>query len=433
MKYVVNCDWLALSCEAPAAFVLPALESEYVCGVEHFKVRPATEFNPYYSFSRLLYWHGQPAFHFFASPRHPNANPRDCQLKVANRLLYSGDWLSCLRKVLSAMALKINHVQRCDVCCDFNSFAGGRKPAQFIRDYFSKPRVSRPSFIRRGSNKFRTYGQKRLGLLDFETLSFGTRDSPVQVNLYNKSLELKGKDKPYIRDCWQANGLDVDSVWRVEFSLNHQGMMLHNIKADYITEVTFDDMGIYSKLHAMFVSFAERYWKFYYVTKEDEIKRTKVEKLRPVVLFEYATESDFKPIALCRKSNTGEKERRAASLLANELNYSETLSPEEARTLRGALGYLQQKYAVKAVATKSVEDDVLRHLMNGIVTLGDFYSEKSHRERVNRWLQVLRQQRFDKKYNEYCKAMQYLDREAECYLESLRPLLDTFDPACLPI
>lgn len=432
MKYVVSCDWLAVACEAPANFCLPELDSEFVEGCERFKVRPGVEFNPYYAFCRCIYWHGEQAFHFFASPRHPDANPRDCSVKVANRLLYCAGWVDVLKMFLRAAGLKINHLQRIDICGDFNEFSGGRKPESFIRDYFTQPRVSRPSFIRRGSNKFRTYGQKRLGLLDFKTLSFGTRDSPVQVNLYNKSEELKTKDKPYIRDLWQANKLDVDKMWRVEFSLNPQGMMLHHLTPDYITEVTFDFAGIYSKLSALFTTFAERYFKFYYVTKEDEIKRTKVEKLRPVVLFDYELQAEFVPMSLCRKCNTGEKERRAANLLAHEINY-ETLTPGQYETLRGALGYLQKKYTTQAEVRRQPEDILLQQLSESLVDLPEIYSQKAARVRVNRWLQALRHKHYSEQYNDFCKAFQYIDRNCELFTASLAPVLETCEPDLLSL
>lgn len=434
MKYIVSCDWLALSCEAPANFVAPELGSEYVRGAERFKAMPATECNPYYSFARCFYWHGEQAFHFFACPRHPDANPRDCSVKVANRLLYAGSavgsWVDVLRAFLAAAGLKVNHLQRIDICADFNEFSGGRKPAQFIRDYFTQPRTSRPSFIRRGSNKFRTYGVKRLGLLDFQTLSFGTRDSPVQVNLYNKSEELKTHDKPYIRDVWQANGLDVHNVWRVEFSLNPQGMMLHKLTADYITEVTFEDAAIYTKLSALFTTFAERYFRFYYVTKADEIARTKVEKLKPVTLFDYELQTDYVPISLCRKSNTGERERRAANLLAHEIDYS-PLTPQQATQLRAALAYLNTKYTTTAQATKSAADDILRAFADDVVTLPEYYSDKARRVRVNRWLQVLRHKRYDARYDEFAKAFDYIDKNCEMFTESMRQVIDTADPGLL--
>lgn len=433
MKYVVNCDWLALSCEAPANFVLPELHWAYKSGSIEFPVMDSVEVNPYYAFSCCFYYRGFQAFHFFAQPRHPSANPRSCAVKVANRLLYAGgadNWVLLLQAFLRATGLRVNHLQRIDICADFNEFSGGRKPAQFIRDYFTKPRTSRPSFIRRGSNKFRTYGQKKLGLLDFQTLSFGTRDSPVQVNLYNKSEELKHKDKPYIRDVWQANGLNPDNVWRVEFSLNPQGMMLHHLRADYITEVTFEAAGIYTKLSALFTAFAERYFKFYYVTKEDEKNRTKVEKLTPVTLFDYELQSDYVPVSLCRKANTGERERRAANLLAEEIDWC-SMTPEESDALRKSLAYLNTKYTTKAHASKRPEDDLLYHFTQDIAALPEWYSDKARRVRVHRWLQVLRHKRYDERYDEFAKAFQYIDRNCEMFTESMRPLLDTADPDLL--
>ena len=62
MKYVVSCDWLALSCEAPSSFKLPELDTICEYHAVRFRARPAVEVNPYYAFARCFYYRDEPAF-----------------------------------------------------------------------------------------------------------------------------------------------------------------------------------------------------------------------------------------------------------------------------------------------------------------------------------------------------------------------------------
>lgn len=429
MTYCVSCDWLSLSCQAPSDYKSPTAGTSYEVPrlALKFTYAPAIEFNPYYSFACRFQYQGQDAFHFFATPRHPDADPRDCSVKVANRLLYCSQWVDLLEAFLSAARLKVNHMQRFDLCADFNTFAGGRKPPQFIRDYFTAPRVSRPSFIRRGSNKFRTYGQKKLGLLDFQTLSFGTRDSPVQVNLYNKSEELRQKMKPYIKEMWEAHGLDVENVWRVEFSLNPQGMMLHHLRHDFITEVTYDQAGVYTRLLSLFTTFAERYFKFYYVTKEDEKARRKVKDLKQVVLFDYDCAAEFKPTSLCRRKNVGQREHRAALALDRLIDEKSYHTLQEREAIQTAAALFRASCQMKQTSKTRVEDEILREFAEGIATLPPIYSDKAKRERVNRWLQALGHKYYSPRYDEFCKMFNYLDTQVDTYLDAMGEILATAD------
>lgn len=438
MKYVPSLDWVSLACELPNGFVLPAIDADYVhCG-RRFVCKAGEEYNPYYAFSRTFFdsVKGR-AFHFFATPRHPAANPRDCSVKVANNLLYDCgrdcSWVDVLKVFLSVMRLKVDHLQRLDICGDFCEFSGGRSPAVFIRDYFTSPRVSKPSFIRRGSNKFRTYGEKKLGLLDFQTMSFGTRESPVQVNLYNKSLELSKKDKPWIRNLWHSHGLDVSRVWRVEFSLNPQGMMLHDVKHNFITEVEFDGLELFSRVSALFTTYARRYFCFYYVTKNDEVARRKVKDLRPVTLFDFDIDSNFVPISIIRNQDGSRKSQQAADYIETLLAAGESDATSE-EFLSKAVAFLRQRNITRRELCDIEADVFLKRFLADIYNKdSEMYSTRSRRRRVERLLQVLKHRCFSDSMNGYAWAYEYLQDEVDAFVQSMMPVVQLADNDVLGI
>lgn len=345
--YVVSCDWLSISCighwhEGVAYKSMPKSESaktprsesgtideleraEYEArgfkvvdrdfigesfetdGI-HFVAEKSEEFNPYYDCSLMLSYSGRPFVHVFYKPRAASVDPSSCQYKVANAALYSSQWPSLLRLCLKATRAKFVRINRVDICGDFEYFANGRLPLKFCQDYLSKPTAARPSFIRKSSNKLRAAVTKKGGNLLWETLSWGNRDSAVQVNLYNKTLELETKhDKTYIREKWRDYGLPYENVdgekkryvWRVEFSVNpsQKYVQVINTKkgkvkgplADHrqdLREILISDFDSQAALNRLFESLVPQFFQFYYLHRDDMRAGRRVKDLMPVVLFD---------------------------------------------------------------------------------------------------------------------------------------------------
>lgn len=419
MTYVVNCDWLQMS-------VLNARSLPFAEGTEIgdslwcFKLSGGVEFNPYYSRAILVKYKGQDAFHLFVTPRRPEVNKLFCSLKVANRLLY-GDWLEVLRAFLRISGLLLNHLQRVDICADFNKFCDDLEPALFIRRYFSQPTARRPSLFRKGSNKFRAYGEKKTERIYFETLSFGTRDCPVQVNLYNKSRELQHKDKPWIRDCWKECGLNPDSVWRVEFSLNPQGMKLEHLTYEYFTEVTFEDCAVYTKLQALFVTLAKKYFVFYDLTLEDVKagKRFRTDRREPLKLFDYAFEPIFKHVSINRSMASGVSERNASKCL-ERFSRNEALSPSEREKVAevAALLNVTSRKISRAAADDVLADTLLERLLTSVAAHPKTLSPQGRERLIHQYVLYLRGIRSDAN-QAMTEAFRRLDGEFDAYQASL--------------
>lgn len=54
---------------------------------------------------------------------------------------------------------------------------------------------------------------------EFQTVEFGDR-SRLATRIYNKSAEIKAKNKDYFRDIYMQKGINPDGVWNIEFELH---------------------------------------------------------------------------------------------------------------------------------------------------------------------------------------------------------------------
>lgn len=423
-KYVVSCDWFAVSCISdwaaeevlgpkvpkPASAPHPAaggthtlqghpilprdfVGTEYVAGTERFRVESSLEFNPAYMTSVLLTWRTRPLLYLFYRPRNHAVNPRSCQAKVANPALYSSTWPDLVRLALRAIGWQVVRIARLDVCADFQYFANGRLPLRFVQDYLSAPRASRPSYIRKSSNKFRCAGVKGFDRLLWETVSWGTRDSAVQVNLYNKTAELMAKqDKIYIREKWAAYGLPSsiekpvkDYVWRVEFSINPSCKFVYDPLTRACRELLLLDVSSQARLEELFAALVPQFFQFYAVTASDRRAGRRVKDLPPVVLFDVADCAPFqvRGYSHCRVSGRTERIllRRLGDILA-----ADYLTAEEKIGLRSAVAVLSAAAAQKESERARVEADDL---------LADFLTDISRPQRNlhNDGLQYVRRHR----------------------------------------
>lgn len=334
--WITSCDWFAVSCRRPVAdYAVQPISCEY--GGYHFVIVKGTERHPYYQESVSVMFGTHDVATLFYMCKRPE-HRESCQIKMANSRLYFYGWAEELQALIRALGWKFVMVNRIDICADFNYFANGRLPLSFVQDYLSKPSASRPSFIRRGSNRFRAYGEKPRGSLLYETLSWGTRESPVQVNLYNKSVELQGHDKQWIRQKWEAAGLrDGEDaagkkwyVWRVEFSVNPSNVSWKSTEAAdvQVRELSLDDVRAQGQCDLTFSAMLPRYFQFYYLSRSDIKAKKRVRDLTPVVLFTDVDRVSVKPsiVRYFRKSNRSD--RMAYKRL---MDYKEvmSLSPKE--------------------------------------------------------------------------------------------------------
>lgn len=370
----------------------------------HFEESP--EHHPFYECSCLAKCGKAPVAHLFYRCKRAD-RATSCQVKVDNSRLYYSRWAESLHALLRALRWRVQFVSRIDVCADFNYFANGRLPLSFCQDYLSQPTKNRPSFIRHSSNKVRAIATRTLRSLNYETLSWGTRDCAVQTNLYNKSLELETKcDKPWIRQRWIEGGLlhgEIDGkkhyVWRVEFSINPSALMILKSDCDeVIGNLNINNVCNPAALIETWNILHPRYFTFHFLTREatnDPKKR--VRDLPIVTLFERdnCVKYTVKGMQYYNKSTRTDK------LLIRRLLESidrEDLTGEEKESVARVVDYLfrrtfqkQADYAKENMAS-NVLTQYLKSCFMGIVPEDEFDSISLRRKlerRATRWVRML--------------------------------------------
>ena len=336
-----------------------------------FKCVPSEQTSPAYLFSHALTYRGSIVCHIFWLPRQSCVDRRSAHLKIDNQTLYCSEWPRMLSTIMRAIGFSFLRLSRVDIAADFEYFANGRLPLRFVQDYLSKPTASRPSFIRKSSNKFRAFGEKTTLSVLYSTLSWGTRDSAVQVNLYNKTVELQQHaDKPWIRDKWRSVGLPADFekgryVWRVEFSLNCSTKFIRDGKLGFVREILLADVESQGRLNDMFAALLPQFFQFKYLTKTDVNKHRKVKDLQDVILFADvdAAPYQFRSFVAGYKS-AGRFEKMMFHKLT-ELYNREDLTTKEIGSISDVLYMLAKIFGDKQAVTagRISESDLLRSFL----------------------------------------------------------------------
>lgn len=487
--YVVSCDWFSISCVSdlaqemvfsdkpatatPQAKTMPFPKSaptttDEVCslanwydepirvevpraldkmtweyGAERFKGAVSLEYNPAYGDKFAVEWRGAPFAHIFYRPRNPHVNPRATLVKVANCQLYQSQWSNVLQMMLRALGIRFVRIARVDVCADFEYFANGRLPLKFAQDYLSKPTASRPSFIRKSSNKFVARGVKAFDKLLFETIQWGTRDSAVQVNLYNKTRELQSvHDKPWIRAKWRDYGLPDDIskqarrfVWRVEFSLNPSLKYVQDRSLSRLREIMLSDVDSQRALDGIFTTLVADYFQFYYLAPSDVKGKRRVKDLRPVVLFSNLDAAPYKLRTFVAAHGSCRTERMLLRKVDDILSFYKDLSPDEFDALTKARDVLAGVFHVSELESegRTTGNDILTAFFKTLVPKAQWWqSREQHSREVLRYVDMLKNsgatQAFNQHYREIDALLDEMRDEVARLLEGAPEYLFDYTP-----
>lgn len=383
--YVLSCDWFSFSCYVPTYFIsvvrgredgLCKLYKVYKLKAEEFTIKESKEFHPCFSYSVMVEWRAQEVCTLmFGDKRNPASHAGVA--KVANSMLYYGDWVNVFLNSLKAVGWRHQNIKRVDICCDFELFANGRKPLQFVHDYLSKPTDSRPSFIRKSSNKYVATGVRSVAANIVQSVRWGTRESPVQVNLYNKTQELTDvKCKPWILEKWAANGIKsglddngrMHWIWRLEFSINATQLALRFKDKSKVFDISLNDVANQASLANIFQVLLPNYFQFYYLTPANVRAGSKIRDLEPVQLFDTdSTPANVTTMTLSRSIGSGRTERLLAKRLI-ELRGSTKLTPEQREAVAPVIDLLLNRAASKDSVDCSAGEDVLANFIYELTT-----------------------------------------------------------------
>lgn len=402
MDYLISCDWFQYCCSNPSSYI-PTPGTRIISDVYNdngevvvFDVANPKEFHPIYKTSITLEHKGLDVLHVHYCPNSTAIPSHFVAVKVANRLLYSGVWSKYLHAALRALRLTINNITRLDLCLDFQMFADGMLPYDFMRTYLQDSAKGETTFIRKHSNQFTIVANKTIKSKNhpngttyasdkstiqyhgkdievgfdegevlesctpfFQTIRWGSRQSAVMVEMYNKSKELRDKHhKPYISSLWQEVGLIASPelpVYRIEISITSKGLgyqSLSSVKVNgapdgqTFAKLEAADIDNQGKLEEVFWAYAAEYFSFYeYRTTCRWKKDMPIVQLFPRECIESPV---LKPRTINRSHDTGRSERLAASTFERLTHQLIDIPSVDTAALRHVAGLLSQIGALKS-------------------------------------------------------------------------------------
>lgn len=204
----------------------------------------------------------------------------ECHIRLTNRTCYWDNAADMLNNFVRKHQYYNVRISRVDICLDFATFDSGDDPAAFIR------RFLKHKYSKINQGRIHAHGEDTWSGQDWNSLSWGSKSSPVSTKMYDKTMELLNAklgtyNKPYIRQAWLLSGLidDIDRctlngetqrIWRVEFSLMSSVKGWVPIELDGKThnyQSIRNTLEVYSSRENMiviFASLAQHYFRFKY-------------------------------------------------------------------------------------------------------------------------------------------------------------------------
>lgn len=230
MRRCVNLDWMEVHCREPLTYPLDAAYYRAKGYIVHERSYGTRVYRQMFTIEgtdgeELLEVRRDPA----SQGLHGIHDANECHIRLKNRTCYFDDAAESLANFLRTHAYTDIRISRVDICLDFVKFDPGDDPQAFIRRYM------RHKYAKINQGRLAAYGEDTWTSKEFNSLSWGSKSSPVSTKLYNKTMELydpvtKTFAKPYIREAWLKCGLVDDyqqctkdgqlvTVWRLEFSI----------------------------------------------------------------------------------------------------------------------------------------------------------------------------------------------------------------------
>lgn len=232
LKRCINVDWLECYC-----LESQPRDAHYFASLG-FDVQERDYGTRLYKEMFTVFVEGQPFVEVRRAPSSSGSataskffDPRACHIRLCNRTCYCNNAGELMRDFLDAHGYVFMNLCKIDLAMDFEKFDSGDVPAKFLERYL-KGRYSKVNQC-----NLSVHGKDEWDGRLYNSVSWGSKSSPVFTRFYDKTMELKeAKDKPYIRQAWASCGLVDDfiqltkvgedgvvykpRIWRLEFSIS---------------------------------------------------------------------------------------------------------------------------------------------------------------------------------------------------------------------
>lgn len=410
-KYAISLDWMQFYCERSPW----AIPSAFTTTKGNYEVEKQSYSTNLWLDVYIIKHRGREFATLCCNPRNSGMPERGCTLKLANRVLYSHEWLTESKLMMAELGLRYKGITRVDVAYDCNVLAGGRSVPQFLMQYFSHAPYCEGHIIRSGSRKVTINATRsNKGSVEISAMRWGSKGSDIGAYAYNKSLELREvKDKPWIRETWEKAGLidsfndeewaklsekekqrkieqgDVQSyienpVWRFEISIKAHGKDLLNLDTGELFKLDISYFENQNAVENLFYTYAAKVFDFRMSTGQ-----TTIRNYPPLKIFEMSREVTERPVRVSLLADTGRTEKMIVNRLeALQSVYSDVSSADRA-AMEATLCFIREISGTKIrMAKMKKENDYLSHMRGykSKSTVIDEYLEfvdYSHRKRLN--------------------------------------------------
>lgn len=298
-------------------------------------------------------------------PRTSVINQKATIVKLSNRVLYSTKYIEILYALQSALGLTYKGITRIDICYDCNKFFNGRSIPRFLKTYIEKEMGEVGSIYRRGSDLFTAHGSKsQTSTSKITSMRFGSEKNRIGAYIYDKTLEMKEvKEKPWIRETWEQNGLvstDTVHVWRSEISIKCEG-----------TDILNMNTGQLFRLSPMYLEHADSIKKLFhiYAAKVFDFRICNGQKLKRnydrVKLFECAQNITSKPFYVSKSADTGRIEKMCYNRLKILSEKYTDLSEQYRTSLSASMRFLAELSGKKQSIAKQLQIEAYLNELRG--------------------------------------------------------------------
>lgn len=299
----VNLDWLEVHCREPNGIKLNAFyyrNKGYEIREREYGTRV------YREMFTLLDKNDEGLLEIRRNPASSGLNgihdENECHIRLCNRTCYFDNAATFLETFLNENGYTDVRISRVDICLDFVKFDKGDDPQAFVRRYF------RHRFAKINQGRITGHGEDTWSGQEWNSISWGAKNSVVTTKLYNKTLELHDAKldrygKPYIRQAWFNCGFIDDiqrvtkdgelvNVWRVEFSLrsavkNWVPIILHS--GDEKIQSLKNTLQVYNSREKILVMFASLAHHYFHFKKWKQNKRK--DRCRDKILFDFSQQN----------------------------------------------------------------------------------------------------------------------------------------------
>lgn len=383
--YCISVDWLQVYCISNLNDVPESGEGLY----GKYTVKCSSVHTPLWQEVYTVYSNGREYATYCRTPRSSAIDRFGSTVKLHNRVLYSKSWVQVLKDIINMLGCKYVGVSRIDLAFDCNELANGVSVQSFLSDYISHAPLTEGHIIRSGSRRVSIQATRdKYGCTAISGMRWGSPSNDVGAYCYNKSLELlEVKDKPWIRETWEAAGLvnvwnkeqwdelspskrnkligHGDSagyvqrpVWRFELSIKAHGKDLLNMSTGELFRIDLDFLESQRRIEELWSWYSAKYLDF-------RINRG-VKRLRDYDkynIFGMQRLEDVRPVRVNLYADTGRTERICANLLERMSSTYSDLSPMERASMEYALVFLRTIAGAKAgVVRLKKELSYLNHI-----------------------------------------------------------------------